>query len=471
MDASSLHQLLASLNEEQLLALPIDIIDIIASDRTLITYRPKLNDLTGSVTATILLQQIMYWWAQKKRPFYKFKEPCKHPDYRAGDSWTEELGFSRHEFNTALKKIGAKISRKLPREEAAQHALVFYWTDMSRKTWYEINEARLRLRLIQLYRSDPYPISPSPEGKTPSESRKAENRINVKPQSGVTKSEKPDNRKSAKRPDEKPEAGSTIYEEAATGDDAIPPYPTPESGARNSTETNAVEEPEVNPAETPAETPPPPKPRLRIVSSREGDGEQEEEEVYRAEVSRIAKRLEAEGIYPAPAQEIAAGALRRGVDEATLLVAFRAHLAQTGRIELATWRLKEGILDLPDDEERERKLTQQAFMDLLDEPNAPPPEPARSPPAAPPEPLLWERVLTVLRDQMTQAAFDRYLRDSRQLLFEGGLLVVLVSTSEAREWLEGPRHKQVLRALNVVEDEAVETVRFVIDPPAGGNGG
>ena len=51
-------------------------------------YRPSLYLATGSVTAAILLQQLIYW----NHPFYKFMEPCDHPTYKPGDS--------RHKYRT-----------------------------------------------------------------------------------------------------------------------------------------------------------------------------------------------------------------------------------------------------------------------------------------------------------------------------------------------------------------------------------
>jgi hypothetical protein len=120
-----------------------DIISLFAEDRRLLTYRPSLNKLTGGVTATILLQQIIYWWDKKKRkPFYKFKEPClDRVEYSEGDSWCEELAFSRAEFDTALKKIAVKMHRGMKLEEvlAQPSAYVVYWTDMDRLTYYMVN--------------------------------------------------------------------------------------------------------------------------------------------------------------------------------------------------------------------------------------------------------------------------------------------------------------------------------------------
>ena len=107
-----------------------------------IPYRPQYNKITGSVTATIVLQQINYWWhIQHRRPFYKFKSPCTHEKYREGDSWTEELGIGTTAFNNALKAIGAaKITKGTSKTELLRNHLVIYWTDRDRMTWYQINE-------------------------------------------------------------------------------------------------------------------------------------------------------------------------------------------------------------------------------------------------------------------------------------------------------------------------------------------
>jgi hypothetical protein len=107
------------------------------SDDFAIVYRKSLNVITGGVLATMLLQQILWRYKQNnKMPFYKFKEPCTHKLYRENDSWTEELGFSRREFDTALKRIGQKVNRLASRDDTA---LVYYWNDITRLTWYEPN--------------------------------------------------------------------------------------------------------------------------------------------------------------------------------------------------------------------------------------------------------------------------------------------------------------------------------------------
>ncbi|MEG0578664.1 MAG: hypothetical protein RR490_01980 [Niameybacter sp.] len=76
-------------------------------------YCPELNTLTGSITASLLLCQLEYWFDKtKSTPFYKFLEPCGHNAYKKGDSWTEELGFSKAEFRNAFNRIGKVYKTK-----------------------------------------------------------------------------------------------------------------------------------------------------------------------------------------------------------------------------------------------------------------------------------------------------------------------------------------------------------------------
>ena len=110
-----------------------------------IPYKPTYTKITGRVTAAILFQQVLYWWAKSgSRPFYKFRKACTHRRYTPGDSWVEELGFTPAEFDGALQVIGTKITTGVSKNEVAASntcaALVLYWTDSSRVTWYMVNE-------------------------------------------------------------------------------------------------------------------------------------------------------------------------------------------------------------------------------------------------------------------------------------------------------------------------------------------
>jgi hypothetical protein len=146
-----------------------------------IPYHPLWNRLTGSLLASILLQQIYYYWKESGcRPFHKYTAPCKSS--RPGDSWLEELGCSRRELEAARSAIGTKITTGDSRAAALKNNLVIYWTDSQHRTWYEINEPLLRRRLDQLHQlnqaddpdqcsgaSDKVP-SPTPIGPPPADS-------------------------------------------------------------------------------------------------------------------------------------------------------------------------------------------------------------------------------------------------------------------------------------------------------------
>ena len=115
------------------------ILQIIAADRRVISYRPELTKIIGSVNSTILFQQIMFRWiSNNQKEFYKYKEPCQARHYRVGDSWTEELGFTRREFDGALKIL-------------VDLGAVNYRVDIERKTWYSLNEEKAISIINQSY--------------------------------------------------------------------------------------------------------------------------------------------------------------------------------------------------------------------------------------------------------------------------------------------------------------------------------
>lgn len=110
----------------------------IATQRNTIPYRKELNQITGGIIGSILLQQMMYWYEiNEEKEFYKFIKPCKHPLYQSGDSWTEELGLSEKQYNTARKQ--------LEKEELVSHR-----TDHNRVTWYKINEEKLNEKMNEI---------------------------------------------------------------------------------------------------------------------------------------------------------------------------------------------------------------------------------------------------------------------------------------------------------------------------------
>ncbi|MDR0579759.1 MAG: hypothetical protein LBG21_04070 [Campylobacteraceae bacterium] len=125
----------------------MNLIDFLRHDKNIILYRKELNSITGSITATILLQQIIFLMSDKDS-FYKFKEPCNHRLYKEGDSWCEELGFSREEFDSALKRLKSKgfVTTKITQD---------------RVTYYFLDKAALEKELNALYEKQEIRLSKS----------------------------------------------------------------------------------------------------------------------------------------------------------------------------------------------------------------------------------------------------------------------------------------------------------------------
>lgn len=127
----------------------ISVLNVLAHDANVIPYRVEFNQITGSITASILLQQIIYRCGHKNTPFYKFKEPCEHNLYKQNQSWKEEIGFSRREFDTAIAAISTKIKKGQDLEDV--NTPVVHWTTIDRVTYYQLNMCVLRKALKRLY--------------------------------------------------------------------------------------------------------------------------------------------------------------------------------------------------------------------------------------------------------------------------------------------------------------------------------
>lgn len=140
----------------------------LSDDKSMISYRPNLNRITGGVLPSILLQQILYRYKNNdNKPFYKFKAPCKHRNYKEGDSWTEETGFTLYEFNSAIQKIGIKLNKK--NREEKHDFFVEYWKTPDNLTYFQINTKNLLKKIQELSRSNKKQF---PESETSSENEK-----------------------------------------------------------------------------------------------------------------------------------------------------------------------------------------------------------------------------------------------------------------------------------------------------------
>jgi hypothetical protein len=129
------------------------LLKLLADDRRSITYRPRLNRVTGSVNATILFQQVLFRWEHNEgKPFYKFAAPAKDSKhYREGDSWQEEVGFTRGEFEGARKKIATAVEKGQSKDELLKEHAIVYWRDHQNLTWYDLNPALIEAMITEAY--------------------------------------------------------------------------------------------------------------------------------------------------------------------------------------------------------------------------------------------------------------------------------------------------------------------------------
>ncbi|WP_070001126.1 hypothetical protein [Cellulosilyticum sp. I15G10I2] len=130
-------------------------------------YCPELNQITGSINATILLLQLEYWFTKMTGDkFYKFLDICEHELYKKGDSWVEELGFSKQEFRTAFSKIGKVYTSKKAFKESKDlfsgKYYASYYDRIKGLTYYIRNDTKLS----ELFHDDSNKISYSEEKST-----------------------------------------------------------------------------------------------------------------------------------------------------------------------------------------------------------------------------------------------------------------------------------------------------------------
>lgn len=117
----------------------MSLLDIIAEDKLVIIYRPRLNDIAGDANSTILLCQIIYWRKHMGRAFYK-------PISVGGPTQTDkslanELGFTKKEVERAAKNL-------------AKRGLIRYWYQrLDHKMWWDV-APYLEEKIRQCYKSN-----------------------------------------------------------------------------------------------------------------------------------------------------------------------------------------------------------------------------------------------------------------------------------------------------------------------------
>ena len=127
-----------------------------------IPYIKQFRLISESVTGAVLLQQLEYWFAKYPKGFYKYLTPCPNiRTYNSGDSWLEELNFSRKEFHGAFDKIGVRYQSKkdyINQKDPFQGKYYCSYHDkISRQTWYFRNHKKMDAALdniMQLIKSE-----------------------------------------------------------------------------------------------------------------------------------------------------------------------------------------------------------------------------------------------------------------------------------------------------------------------------
>lgn len=134
-------------------------------------YCPELNTFTGSITASLLLCQLEYWFSKRdSKPFYKFLSPCADEHYYKGDSWTEELGFTKAEFRTAFRRIGTVYKSKSEflksKDPFGDKLYLSYYDRIKKLTYYMRHDQKVDELLENQHCASPYSVD-YPSSKIP----------------------------------------------------------------------------------------------------------------------------------------------------------------------------------------------------------------------------------------------------------------------------------------------------------------
>jgi hypothetical protein len=206
--------------------------------------------------------------------------------------------------------------------------------------------------------------------------------------------------------------------------------------------------------------------------------EEEEEEEKKAEKEKtqdntheIQQALEEHGVFRNAAQEIAALMSSAGLSaaDAVRILAATVQSIQSGMprgdeevMSLAVDRLRRGCWDAG---ERARRTIRQArYSGGVPAPSPPSPSVVdRSPPPGNSDAAeIWEQVLEELQLELTRATFETWLRPTRAVGRDNGVLVIQVASVYARDWLEGRLRGMVERAVERVAGEPLK-VQFVVE--------
>ena len=124
-----------------------------------------VRDYYGSNNTAIAFARLLYWFGKKPDGFYKFKQPCKkHPLYKKGDSWGEELGMSRKILDPIFSRLVNHHSTKRDFLKQADKfkgkMFASYTNHKNHQTYYFIDREAVTSFLSSLSLQNP--ITPPP---------------------------------------------------------------------------------------------------------------------------------------------------------------------------------------------------------------------------------------------------------------------------------------------------------------------
>ena len=96
-----------------------------------------------------LLKRIISWHSKSGDGFYKFLSPCKHPWYRNGDSWTEEMNLSDTTIRKYFKQICTAYSSKkafLKMNDPFQGKIFSSYFDRLRKLTFYFKNKKIKVK-------------------------------------------------------------------------------------------------------------------------------------------------------------------------------------------------------------------------------------------------------------------------------------------------------------------------------------
>lgn len=109
-----------------------------------VKYNCALAKTLQSRNAALLFDRLEFWFSKMSGTFYKFIEPCDHPCYREGDSWSEELSMSKKVFRKAFDCIGVRYTSKtafdLSQDKFQGKFFAYYQDRQSKKTVFVRND-------------------------------------------------------------------------------------------------------------------------------------------------------------------------------------------------------------------------------------------------------------------------------------------------------------------------------------------